>query len=115
MSKCLLIRYSQILAAELGERARVNSMCPGFVDTDMTRQAPPGSKLGGSPRRRASDQRSALGQTDSATGLVAAALGILLLPLPRPQSLQLLQRLLRLMLLPCIVAYIAAVLLPIMG
>jgi FK506-binding protein 1 len=37
MSKCLLIRYSQLLAAELGSGARVNAMCPGFVDTDMTR------------------------------------------------------------------------------
>lgn len=38
MSKCFLIRYSQLLAEELRQRGvLVNSMCPGFVDTDMTR------------------------------------------------------------------------------
>ena len=37
VSKMLTIRYSQLLAKEAPEGVLVNSMCPGFVATDMTR------------------------------------------------------------------------------
>jgi carbonyl reductase 1 len=37
VSKMLTIRYSQLLAEEAPEGVLVNSMCPGWVATDMTR------------------------------------------------------------------------------